>query len=188
MQTKFDPDHGRGRRPTRPIRSWSYGILAAIAVVVMSASASWACIPVAVMEISPVNSGPAGTKVVIDGLRFGASPVEVRWGRFDGPLLARGTGPDFTADVIVPSSPAGLYTIVAFSRGADGSVGPAATTAEFQVTGPGGVGAGAPAAALTAHHSGSGSLAVAAGLVVALVLGAVIGRATMRRRRAPVVE
>lgn len=158
-----------------------FGVMAAVAGV--GANTSWACVPQPVIEISPMSSAPSGTKVTLDGLRFGSDPVEVRWGTFDGPLLGRGTGPNFSADVTIPPAPAGLYTIVAFSRAADGSVGVAAQAVPFQVTEPGGAAARSPASTSSPHHGHSMPVELIGALLVALVLGALIGGLVTRRGR-----
>jgi hypothetical protein len=122
------------------------------------------------------------------GYRFGDNPVELRWNRLDGPLLATAKGPDFQADVTIPADAAGLNTIVGFIRAPDGSVGTAIQVAQFNVTGPGAVAAAPPARATSAvaHSSGawSGGVVMAAlGGVLLIGLGAGVLVGGHRRRR-----
>ncbi len=50
------------------------------------------------------SSGPPGTEVTVDVEGFVSGPVELRWDRRDGPLLATAEGPDFTVRVNVPAA------------------------------------------------------------------------------------
>jgi hypothetical protein len=140
----------------------------------MWAAAGWACVPQSALLISPVSSGSPGSMVTVNGYRFGDNPVELRWNKLDGPLLAMVKGPDFQADVTIPSDSAGLNTIVGFVRAPDGSVGTAIQVVQFNVTGPGVMPSAplAPAASTVAHSAGAWSTAA---VVVALVGISLIG-------------
>ncbi len=113
-------------------RSCVAGIPACVAAIGL-ASVAWACTPQAGFAITP-RSGEAGATVSVAGERFGEGPVEVRWGRSSGPLLAVASGPTFATQVRVPSGAAArTHYIVALKRNADGSIEGSAS-ASFVVT------------------------------------------------------
>ena len=118
----------------RSLLRWSCVVVGSIGIVIACASLSWACVPQPVVVVQPSNFGPVGSKVTIEGLRFAVGPTEIRWGGLEGPLLATGMGPNISQEVTVPSAGAGLYSIVVFSRAADGSVGTAVQATAFEVT------------------------------------------------------
>jgi hypothetical protein len=161
----------------------------ATACVVAWAAAGWACVPQSALLVSPTSSGPPGSKVTVMGYRFGDNPVELRWDKLDGPLLATAKGPDFQADVTIPSDSTGLNTIVGFIRAPDGSVGTAIQVAQFNVTGAGAVGSTPRAAAASAVGDSSGAWSTGAvlaalGGVLLIGLGAGVLAGGRRRRSA----
>lgn len=85
------------------------------------------------LSVSPA-SGPAGSRVHVEGSRFPPSgAVELRWDSLAGPLLAMATAPTFTQTVTVPSDGPGGHSIVAVSPHLWSGSRPAATQA-FQLT------------------------------------------------------
>ncbi len=106
---------------------------AALTLVVMATGLAFACVPQPLITLTPLASGPGGTQVSLQGVAFGAVPVEIRWNTLDGPQLATTQGPQISTTVTIPPSPDGLYSILAFERRTDGSVGSSARAA-FEVT------------------------------------------------------
>lgn len=177
---------GRARWPRRAAAAAAL----VAAVVAGSLGPAWACLPQPIIEVMPQSFGSPGAAMTVDALRFASGPAELRWGSVDGPLLGKGTGPNFSLATTVPHMAGGLYTIVGFSRAADGSVGAEAAVAEFQITAPGGHPTSAaggfaarPPAASDRSHWGSWALAGALGGLVGLGLGALGTRAVTARRR-----
>lgn len=159
----------------------------AMLIVAFRIGPGWACVPQPLISLQPSASGPAGSQVALTGLAFGQGAVEVRWNAIDGPLLAQGTGPTISGPINVPQTPNGLYSIIAFNRAPDGTVGSSAR-ASFQVT-PAGTPtteASSPATSLDVPRPPKGgnnrSVTLFTGLG-ALITGAVFGAALMRRRR-----
>lgn len=106
----------------------------AMALVVHAVALAWACVPQPLLVVlQPRASGPAGTAVQVQVIGFDRGAVEVRWNAADGPELARSTGPDFTADIVIPDAAPGLYSVVVLARQAGGGIGNAVTSA-FHVT------------------------------------------------------
>lgn len=102
------------------------------AAVVTGASAAWACVPQPLITLSPTSSGPVGTALTVNGYAVNGR-AEIRWNAIDGPLLASAEGPAFSVPVTIPSTPAGLYSLLLLERGADGGLGSTGRAA-FQVT------------------------------------------------------
>ena len=76
-------------------------------------SLAWACAPAGSVVLEP-ESGASGATVSVRTSGFPSStPVEVRWNGGNGPLVARGTGPGFTATFTVPNVPGGTYIVIA---------------------------------------------------------------------------
>lgn len=119
-----------GRRPVA--LGWLAGV---VALTLMSwVSSGWACIPQPkLVSLQPQASGPAGSRVTVQGLGFDQGPIEIRWNGSDGPQLAKAEGPNFSAEITIPSSPEGLYGVVVLGRKVDGAVGNTGTAA-FQVS------------------------------------------------------
>jgi hypothetical protein len=135
-----------------------------------------------------MNAGAAGDMVTVNGFRFAEGPVEIRWTAIDGPLLAKATGPNFTATVKIPDSPTGMYSMVVFSRAADGSVGPLASVSAFSISTSGVVRAAPAASTARPANGGTSLLLVAVVAVVSAVIGGVAvaagkDRKDRRRRR-----
>lgn len=146
-----------------------------------------ACVPEPVIALQPVSSGPSGTTVDIEGVGFGKGHIEIRWNSFDGPRLADAEGPIFTAKIIVPAVPDGLYAVLALGRDADGGITSAARAA-FQVTlagaGRSGVSHGTPKA--SSEDADSGRIVSGPALTTGLVgagIGATAAALLSRRRR-----
>lgn len=112
-------------------------LLAVLAAAMGSITTAWACVPMAkLISLQPGPSGPSGSKVVVNGLGFEQSPVELRWNAPDGPRLGSARGPNFSAKVTIPKVRDGLYTLIALERQQDGSIGNAGS-APFEVTASG---------------------------------------------------
>lgn len=178
-------NEGKGAWRRKAARPCISAVIAAAACGVAWAAAGWACVPQSALLVSPVGSGPPGTKVTVAGYRFGESPVELRWNSLDGPLLAKATGPDFQAGVTIPSDSNGLNTIVGFVRAPDGSVGTVIQVVQFNVTGPGAVASKPATSSSTAAHATAGwsTGAVVAALGAVLLIGLIVGGLGGRRHR-----
>lgn len=122
----------RSRRPWR-LSLLGAPVLLAAAVAVVLVGTAWACVPQPLLVLQPRASGPSGTEVTAAGASFGEGPVEIRWNALDGELLATGAGPSFSSPVRVPSSPEGVYTVMAIQRDAGGGISGTSATV-FQVT------------------------------------------------------
>lgn len=97
-------------------------------------SVAWACVPQPYIVVQPRASGPVGAQVQVVGDNFERSTAELRWNGLDGQLLGKANGPTFSLNVTIPNHEAGLYSLLAISRGAQGEVGSIARAA-FSVTG-----------------------------------------------------
>jgi hypothetical protein len=170
-------------------------VLLAVAVTLLYASASWACIFLAGITTSASNVQPGGS-LTVNGISFGSNPVDLHLDTLTGKVLATAT-PDgqgnFSQAVTIPTDlGTGPHVIVATEDPAtpDGSYSGSSqgvpARAVFQV------GAGAPAAAATSASPvqvdsgvGVGTLALI-GLAVACVglfLGGLISLVVSRMRR-----
>ena len=125
------------------------GVLGLLAVPLVAASLAWACVPRGTVTVSP-TSAPSGSTVTVTATGFPLqTPIDVRWNGQDGPRLATGMGPAFTADVRVPSVAAGAYVISAATM--DEHASHSEGLAAFEVTGS----ASPPAAATPAPGLGT---------------------------------
>ena len=144
-----------------------------------------ACVPMPYVLVQPRASGPPGTTVDVVGSNFETEVTEVRWNALDGALLAKASGPSFSASITIPDDPEGLYTVLAVSRGAQGEVLDVART-PFAVTSasPGAQEAAAPIQSPAEPSSPSPvpPMLVGAGLVAVAGAG---GALVARRRPAP---
>lgn len=169
--------------------------VAAIGVVATTlawAAAAWACFPLPLVTVAPQASGAAGDEITVNGVDLGAGAIEVRWNAVDGPLLGRGTGPNFSIPVNVPDVPDGVYVIVALTREPSGSVGVKAA-AEFQVSsaGSGGTSVSSPPGAQEPDSTDGSSerqdvlsTTGTAALVLGCLVAGGLGGALVSRRRA----
>ncbi len=122
---------------TRNKTALTAALVSSAAVVALTwAGLVWACVPQPLLTVVPQASGPPGAQVTVQGFAFGPARVEIRWNSLDGPLLTTVQGPQVSAAVTIPEAPEGLYSILAFERGADGAVGSSGRAA-FQVTSAG---------------------------------------------------
>lgn len=163
-------------------------VLLGLAVAVANvAGTAWACVPQPLITLRPQSSGPPGTKVTVEAIAVNGA-AELRWNGPEGPRLATGSGPGFSAPVMIPDAPPGLYALVLVERRVDGSLGSTASVA-FQVLGPG-TRAGAAddretpttlAASSKKSSPGAGIPVVFAG---GLALGGLGGVSLARRRQA----
>jgi hypothetical protein len=103
-------------------------------VILMGASTAWACVPQPLITLSPQASGPAGSRVTVDGLAIEGT-VEIRWDAVDGPLLGKAMGPTFSAEVTIPEASEGLHAIIVAERRPDGGLG-STGRASYEVTAP----------------------------------------------------
>jgi hypothetical protein len=176
-------DNDTVRRP----RTW-WIVASAGSLVVVAASAAWACVPQPrLVVVAPKASGPPGSRVSVEGIGFDASParVEIRWNTADGPTLGTADQADFAVPVTIPDAAPGLYGILVMSRGADGVLGNTGRAA-FQVTdeprpppGPPATSTPQPtfaAAPAASTSSAPGALWLGTVAVVALLLGLTLGR------------
>lgn len=131
VRPKTDPH----RKIPRARRTLPSAVLLAIVTATLgSISTTWACVPMAkLISLRPGSSGPPESKVVINGLGFEQSQVELRWNSPDGPRLGTARGPNFSMKVTIPKVRDGLYTLIALERQQDGSIGNAGST-PFEVT------------------------------------------------------
>ncbi len=106
--------------------------LACAASVLASAAIAWACVPASYLWMEPAFGTP-GKAVTVHGEQFEGGSVEVRWGSETGPLLATAPSANFTATIEIPSAADGVYTVLALTRNADGSIREWART-PFEVT------------------------------------------------------
>ena len=110
------------------------------AVVVIAASAAWACSPMPGDGDLSRNSGDPGTPVVVTGRGFLTRPpdwpdLEVRWNTTAGELLATVKAPEFTVSVKVPQTgPAQRFIVVVQRQPSGGLEGRLALP--FEVTAP----------------------------------------------------
>ncbi|HEX2064325.1 MAG TPA: hypothetical protein VHE80_07875 [Acidimicrobiales bacterium] len=178
---------------------------AAVAVVVVTGVAAFACTNLATLNLSGPSAGP-GESITATGSSFAVaeagapqSPVQLRWNGVDGEVLAEVT-PDtagsISATFTVPQAEPGQYVIVATQRDAEGEdeFGTPAR-AVFEVLGPGGQPARPVAEAPVsggAESSSAGAIALMAGLgivgVSLFALGSRMFVRELRSRQVPAVE
>ncbi len=131
-----------GQRLALVFRASGLSIVAGITALVMTSplgvvGSAWACVPQPrLVMLSPMASGPAGTRITVEGVGFDTPPnsIDVRWNSATGAQLGVASGPSFSLDVTIPSAEPGLYRIIVLSRGPDGNIGNTGA-ASFQVTG-----------------------------------------------------
>lgn len=145
--------------------------------VVAAASVAWACVVQPIISIAHRSSGPAGSSVTLVGQSFNG-PVELRWNAFAGPKLATANGPSFYTPIVIPHVSAGLYTIIALGRAADGSVNSTAR-AEFLVTGsnqssPAPLSSHGVTPSRRSRSSPPSTVSVTPGLIAAVSLGGLV--------------
>lgn len=172
------------------IRAGWLGLLGGVVLLATAASA-WACFPQPYLVLRPQASGPAGSRITVEGRNFAGGQTELRWNAIDGQLLGGADQPSFSKEIAIPRAHDGLYTVLALTREASGGIG-AVAPAQFQVTSsePGGThGAATPPAAAstdTARRSGRLSpVAGVAGAAVTLLLGGLAGAKLTKRRLLP---
>lgn len=99
------------------------GLLAAIAVVVLAATA-WACVPVASLQVSSQQASP-GDELTVTGRFYNENPVKLRWDGLDGRVLATitpGENRSIEGTIRVPrNAEPGNYTLVATQDAAEGA-------------------------------------------------------------------
>lgn len=124
--------------------------------LVLAAGRAWACVPQPFIFLEPVSSGPPGSEVTVQGLRFGEPDIEIRWQTPDGPTLATATGGDFSVLVTIPEAPPGLYALLVIARAPGGGID-SVQRAVFQVTeeGSSGVSQGLPEESAGEGHGAS---------------------------------
>lgn len=172
------------------IGKWAFASAAGMATLVLALHVvpGWACVPQPLINLQPNASGPAGSQVTVNGLALGQGTVEVRWNAVDGPLLAQGTGPTVSGSITIPETADGLYSVIAFNRGPDGTVG-STGRASFEVRAPGAPAGEASSPSTTRApvqvRSGGGSNAAVTVLVglAALAVGLAAGVTVTKRWR-----
>lgn len=98
------------------VRRFALGALAGITVLVVAASAAWACVSGPVVNLSTVKATP-GEQVTVTGTGFRqADPVQIRFNALDGPVVAEVARPEnqtINASFTVPPSTApGDYVLI----------------------------------------------------------------------------
>ncbi len=109
-------------------------LFAAVAMLLMSAMAAYACTNLATLNLSE-GAGAAGADIDVTGSAFSTGdnvqPVEIRWGGTDGPVLAEAevdsTGAIETSVTIPEDANPGYHVLVAtqMQEGDDGELSPA---------------------------------------------------------------
>lgn len=110
------------------------GFLGVLAVPLTVAAVAYACVPAGSVTVSP-ESAPSGSTVTVTASNFPTQEVALYWNGLDGPKLAEGMGPRFTAQVRVPNVAAGAYVISAAVT--DEHASHSEGRAPFEVTGSG---------------------------------------------------
>ena len=122
-------------------RRLAAGALAGTAMLVMVASAAWACVSGPVVNLSTVTAKP-GDEVTLTGTGFRqAHPVQVRWNALDGPIVAELAKPEsqtITANFTVPPGTAPGNYVVIVSQTNDGKTTLSPIRAVLNVVGPSG--------------------------------------------------
>ena len=118
------------------------GALGGMAVLVVAASAAWACVSGPVVNLSTVTAKP-GEQVTVTGTGFRqADPVQVRWNALDGPIVAQVAKPEsnqtISANFMVPPGTAPGSYVVIVSQTKDGKPSLAPIRAVLNVVGPSG--------------------------------------------------
>ena len=110
-------------------------------MLVVAASAAWACVSGPVVNLSTVTAKP-GDEVTLTGTGFRqADPVQVRWNALDGPIVAEMAKPDnqrITANFTVPAGTAPGNYVVIVSQTRDGKPTLSPIRAVLNVVGPSG--------------------------------------------------
>ena len=102
----------------------------ALATIIGPMAVAWACTSLASVSLTP-GAGVTGQRVVGEGYGFGTShsgspvePVEVRWQKADGPVIAS-VSPDangnFKFSFVAPQGAPGYYTVIASQKDAKGN-------------------------------------------------------------------
>lgn len=190
-------------RLTRPSASSTF---VGGALLLLTASAVWACTAQPrIFSLGP-QVGPVGLEITLEGQAVGGAPVEVRWNSLEGAKIGEGTA-DFSGNFAVrakiPQTEPGIYFLVV--KGGDAGV----VRSPFEVTSeqPVGVGEAVPSgeraasstdlwsafsaapaggdtsAAAEAAPSGSGTQALAGAALLAAGLAALASGLILSRRR-----
>lgn len=103
-------------------------VAALLSVVVAGASVAFACSQQARASLrGGQTSGPAGSRVTVEGTDFGPGVTEIRWN--SGEKLGQATGSTFSVEVTIPNASPGVHYIVASE-----AVGTGTSSAAFEVT------------------------------------------------------
>ena len=113
-----------------------------MAVLVVAASAAWACVSGPVVNLSTVTAKP-GDQVTVTGTGFRqADPVQVRWNALDGPIVAQVAKPEsnqtISANFMVPPGTVPGSYVVIVSQTKDGRTSLSPIRAVLNVVGPSG--------------------------------------------------
>lgn len=128
-ERRFLSHDGKRRRLGLAILIFGLGLL----VLILTGGGAWACVPQPFIFLEPGSSGPPGSEVTVQGLRFGEPDIEIRWQTPEGPTLATASGTDFSVPVTIPQAPAGLYALLVIARAPGGGID-SVQRAVFQVT------------------------------------------------------
>lgn len=124
------------------VRRFALGALSSITVLVVAASAAWACVSGPVVNLSTTTAKP-GEQVTLTGTGFRqADPIQVRFNGLDGPILAEGAVParDRTVETsftVPPSTAPGNYVLIV-TQSRDGQMTLSPIRAVLTVVGPSG--------------------------------------------------
>ena len=183
------------------------GLGAAVAVVLVAASAAWACIAGPTLTLNPAQVKP-GQDVALSGFSYnGELPIVVRFNALDGPVLGtfqptegRWGDPEFlTGTVRIPAdTKPGNYVLIAAQYGTDGALAIVPVRALLTVTSAGGapvigappveVEAGREVGLVQTEASSNVVALVLVGLGAAVIAGAaawVLAVGPVRRQAAP---
>src|SRR4051794_37873933 len=91
---------------------------AAVGVLLVMASAAWACTEFLKIEaVAPASSVPGPTATVRGSGAVAGAVVDIRWNAENGPVVGRATADPsggFSVDASIPSAaPAGVYVLIA---------------------------------------------------------------------------
>ncbi len=119
-------------------------------VILGGTSVVWACTPQLPFGVTPLSAAPLSAVTVSGSAPSGA--VEIRWDGVEGPVIGQAdAGSALAVGVRIPDAAPGMHTIVAVTRGTDGTVS-SKGVASFEVTAPG----AAPGKAAVASNHWSG--------------------------------
>jgi hypothetical protein len=168
----------------RRIRTATQAVVPAVVAITVLAARSWACVPMANMEVTPQRA-QAGQEVVVSGIRFVSfEPVVIRMNSLDGPILATvQMGPSAntlfkTSVTIPPGTPPGPVVLIATQDPTPGYVAVAwgiPARIVVTITGADGATEPSPPAHVLDRPAGLARATAGAGAVILVALGVAAG-------------